>query len=167
MPGCTKMFKSNSEAQKHLNAVHLNKKEQCPECGISVKNLSTHISQIHKYANRYSCPECDRSFSKRCDMKLHIERVHNQRRYICPHCRTSVCKIREHLRVAHKIIDFNMDDIEVQRIDWRFIFTLTNNLRFFHYSVILFIIYIYMKWPNVFGQNWPIILHVDPKRSAK
>ena len=104
------------EAKKHLNSIHLNKREQCPECGISVKNLSTHLSQVHRNVGKHLCPQCGRGFSKKCDVKEHIERVHNQRRYICPHCSRSVCKIREHLRVAHKMFDVgSIDHIQIVR----------------------------------------------------
>ena len=116
VPECDRMFRNKAEALQHLNAIHLNKREQCPECGISVKNLSTHISQIHTNAKKYPCPQCGKAFGKKCDVRLHVERVHNQRRYVCPNCGKSVSKIREHLRVVHKITDVNIDDIHVERI---------------------------------------------------
>jgi len=116
VPECDRKFRTMQEAKKHLNSIHLNKREQCPECGISVKNLSTHLSQVHRNVGKHLCPQCGRGFSKKCDVKEHIERVHNQRRYICPHCSRSVCKIREHLRVAHKMFDVgSIDHIQIVR----------------------------------------------------
>ena len=101
-PGCKRMFRSEAAIQKHVDAVHLNKKSQCPQCQVYImllilmswrfcyisafqgwfKNLSTHISQIHKNAHKYPCPQCGKTFSKMCDVRLHVERVHNGRRYV-------------------------------------------------------------------------------------
>ena len=60
--------------------------------------------------------QCGKAFSKKCDVRLHVERVHHGRRYICPHCGKTVSKIREHLRVNHHITDtVNIEDIVVIR----------------------------------------------------
>ena len=48
-------------------------------------------------------------------MRLHVERVHNGRRYVCPECGKIVSKIREHMRVCHHITEFNIEDVQVQR----------------------------------------------------
>ena len=79
------------------------------------KNVSTHISQIHTNAKKYPCPQCGKAFSKKCDVRLHVERVHNQRRYVCPECGKIVSKIRDHMKVCHHITEFNIEEVQVQR----------------------------------------------------
>ena len=116
VPGCSKKYFSSTHLDKHFNNFHLNKKEECPQCGILVKNMKEHHRLSHLKVQKCVCPQCDKPFNSHKNMKLHVERVHNMRRYTCPHCNMSVSKIREHLKKTHKITDFNIDDIEVQRM---------------------------------------------------
>ena len=86
-PGCDQMFKTEYSARKHYDSVHLNIKHQCSECGGHFKNLSTHVSEVHKNKPK--------------------------KRYICPECGNIVAKIQEHLRKTHQITDFKTKDIQV------------------------------------------------------
>ena len=56
-PDCSKMFKTPQEARNHMNAVHLNKRNQCPICQGWFKNLSTHISSLHRNVKKHPCPK--------------------------------------------------------------------------------------------------------------
>ena len=38
-PACSKLFSQKSNAQSHYKNVHLNKKDQCGECGKHVRKL--------------------------------------------------------------------------------------------------------------------------------
>ena len=116
VPGCSKKYFSSTHLDKHFNNFHLNKKEECPQCGLLVKNMKEHHRLSHLKLQKCVCPQCDKPFNSHKNMKLHVERVHNMRRYTCPHCNMSVSKIREHLKKTHNITDYNIDDIEVQRM---------------------------------------------------
>ena len=77
LPGCEHMSRTKSAAKIHFRTAHTDIKFECKICGTMVKNLSTHISQIHKNKDRYKCEHCDRAFSKRCDFRVHSKKVHN------------------------------------------------------------------------------------------
>ena len=113
LAGCGRMFQSAQAAKTHYTAAHTDIREQCKICGTMVKQLSNHVSQVHNNKSKHKCEHCGKGFSKRCDVKLHIQRVHENRRYICPQCNKVVSKIREHLRSVHKVTDINMENIKV------------------------------------------------------
>ena len=49
-PGCGKEFKTRAELKNHNDAVHLQLREQCPQCDrwFTVTHLKTHIRKVHK-----------------------------------------------------------------------------------------------------------------------
>ena len=100
----------------HYNAAHLKLKEKCDICSGWFKNLNVHITQIHKNHNKFSCEKCGKAFNKKCDLKLHDERVHLQKRYICPQCGKVISKIREHLRTVHKMTEIKMENIKSEQL---------------------------------------------------
>ena len=115
--GCGKMFRTSQGEGIHYNATHLNLKQNCSICGGWFKNLSVHITQVHKNSNKYPCERCGKRFSKKCDLKLHVERVHLQKRYKCPECGKTISKIREHLRTVHRVTEINMENIQTEQME--------------------------------------------------
>jgi len=113
---CEKMFRTSQGENIHYKAAHLNLKENCNICGGWFKNLTTHINQIHKSANKYPCEHCGKAFNKKCDLRLHIDRIHLQKRYKCPECGKVISKIREHLKTVHKLTEIKMEDIQSQQL---------------------------------------------------
>ena len=110
---CDKTFRNESAEVRHYKAVHLNEKVECDICGGMFKNILNHKFQVHTGKHRLPCPQCDQRFTKPCDLRLHIERVHDHKRYACPECGKVVSKIREHLKVVHHITDINIGEIRV------------------------------------------------------
>ena len=114
--GCGRMLRNSQVEKIHYNAAHLKLKEKCPICSGWFKNINVHISQIHKNHHKFSCEKCGKAFNKKCDLKLHDERVHLQKRYTCPECGKVISKIREHLRTVHKVTDINMENIKSEQL---------------------------------------------------
>ena len=78
---CGRMFRNSQVENIHYKSTHLNLKEECGVCGGWFKNLSAHINQIHNSVNKFPCEQCGKSFTKKCDLRLHVDRVHLQKRY--------------------------------------------------------------------------------------
>ena len=74
---CDKMFRSLYASKVHYQTQHTNIKVECKICGTMVKNMPTHINQIHKNKDRFKCNHCDRAFNKHCDLRVHARKVHN------------------------------------------------------------------------------------------
>ena len=54
---------------------------------------------------------------KKNDLKVHRDRIHLLKRYICPECGKTISKIREHLKTVHSVASVNMAEIEVVKFD--------------------------------------------------
>ncbi|KAI3649046.1 hypothetical protein MP228_006900 [Amoeboaphelidium protococcarum] len=80
---CRLVFDSALQLKQHINDVHNNVAQQCPHCGIQLKNktsLQTHLNCAHS-ANRsqsYDCIICGRVFSTSYNVKAHIVSVHHK-----------------------------------------------------------------------------------------
>ena len=106
------------KAKIHHKSAHLNKKEMCPLCGGWYKSLYTHIHQIHRSEKKHVCDQCGKAFGKKHDLKVHKDRIHLLRRYICPKCGKTISKIREHLKAVHNVTEpINLDDLKDIQVD--------------------------------------------------
>ena len=112
-PGCDALFRNKQNAKKHYKVIHLGKKEQCTICNEWQKSLHSHMMVTHQLGKKHMCNECGKVFYKNCDLKVHIEKIHNQkgRRYTCPECGKTVSKIKEHMKSIHGL------DIESRYIE--------------------------------------------------
>ena len=103
--GCGKSFKQSSELKQHMTSVHLKTRGQCEECGkwYCVKQLRVHMREMHEGRERikHQCTDCNSSFLRPWDLRLHVERVHMGIRYPCPECGKSVSKLAEHMKCVH------------------------------------------------------------------
>ena len=102
--GCEEMFKSKQIAAKHLKRVHLGQKDQCPICSEWLKNLSSHLVQVHQMGKKHMCDECGKVFYKGHDLKVHIEKVHEGKKHTCPECGKTVAKIKDHMKSIHGVL---------------------------------------------------------------
>jgi len=88
---CDKTFKLNSYLQTHIKSVHSNDRTAllCNICGktFTTKGSLTVHRQLHTGERRYTCPNCDKKFTKLYDVKVHVRQVHtNERPYACGQC---------------------------------------------------------------------------------
>ena len=62
----------------------------CPTCGkkLSKSNFFPHKKQCGTTENRYHCPYCPLSFSRKYSMKRHVQQQHSKtpQRFTCPNC---------------------------------------------------------------------------------
>lgn len=87
---------------------HLRPAKPCPECGKHVKSLAQHFrlncsSTVQK--ERYPCPICEKTFSKKDGMQKHIRHVHdNVKNILCNFCdykTNSSFNLRLHVSKMH------------------------------------------------------------------
>eukprot|EP00092_Neocalanus_flemingeri_P039646 GFUD01043178.1.p1 GENE.GFUD01043178.1~~GFUD01043178.1.p1 ORF type:complete len:464 (+),score=96.46 GFUD01043178.1:115-1506(+) len=109
--GCEMMFRTKQEESNHYNRVHLDLKYQCPICLEWMKNVASHVQQVHQQDKKHVCSQCGKSFFKSSDLKVHIERVHQGKRYICPECGKTVSKIRDHMKALHGLSEIDKSAI--------------------------------------------------------
>ncbi len=61
--------------------------ELCPICHRAFQHVKRHIRDVHLKEKRYSCRQCNATFSQKGTRDRHEIRIHTQQRaYICPHC---------------------------------------------------------------------------------
>ena len=76
----------------------LKKVKLCPECGVSVQHLKTHLEDVH-YSEKQICPQCDKEVGCKRTLKAHIKKVHEK--LPCSECGKLVSNIRMHMESAH------------------------------------------------------------------
>ena len=52
-------------------------RQLCPECGVSVKDLKSHIERWH-YGDKQICMHCGKDLRNKGSLKTHIEKVHEK-----------------------------------------------------------------------------------------
>jgi len=114
---CTKLFRTKQQADTHYKASHLNVKYKCLYCEGEFKNIHSHVRQVHTNSKQHTCHQCGKSFSKSHDLKLHRERIHQLKRYVCPVCGKKLSKIQEHMKRIHGEKNIKMDSIQVVSSD--------------------------------------------------
>ena len=74
--------------------------ELCPECGVNVTNVKSHIEINHKI-DVQKCPHCDRELINISKLKAHIKRHHEKTP--CAHCGklVAVALMTRHLQRQH------------------------------------------------------------------
>jgi len=99
---CGTRFTSNFGFRKHLESVHLMKRETCPICLKSVGDVKKHTQIVHDKVRNYDCPECKKSFQTKTHVKNHYNRVHLGLKDQCPECDKMVQDLRTHTNFVHK-----------------------------------------------------------------
>ena len=86
-----------------------NLKCEYPDCTYTTalkSNLNEHFLIKHEGKKPFNCPQCRAEFSKRCNLKAHIDSEHENIRYSCEHCDASYTRKNRliiHLKKTHKI----------------------------------------------------------------
>ena len=76
----------------------LKKVKLCPECGVSVQHLKTHLEDVH-FSEKQNCPQCNKEVGCKRTLKAHIKKVHEK--LPCSECGKLVSNIRMHMESAH------------------------------------------------------------------
>ncbi|XP_052233490.1 uncharacterized protein LOC127846353 isoform X3 [Dreissena polymorpha] len=90
-PYCEKAFHLDIYLKEHLSGVHLNHfKYQCNDCGRMMKSktgFNEHVRVFHtKNAQVYTCPECNKQFKQRGNLRSHMFSHSEERKFACDIC---------------------------------------------------------------------------------
>ena len=110
--GCESMFRVRNGMLQHLKHAHTDEREQCTICGEWLKNLSDHIRTTHKTGKQFPCEECAKIFYNTFDRRVHIERIHQGIKYMCPMCGQTYQGIKDHMKSAHGIQNVDLRQIK-------------------------------------------------------
>lgn len=101
---CNEIYKGSNDLQRHMTKAHYEESERqdiCPHCGKLVKNIRSHIRDVHKRLKKFGCDMCDKKFVTRHALTQHF-RVHSDERpYKCsvPGCDKAfklLCQVKQH-----------------------------------------------------------------------
>lgn len=107
---CKKSYSTKRKIRHHMETHDTKKKKQkflCTVCGIWLSSnniLESHYRAIHLGEKRFQCNYCDRLFSFRQDLKVHINRHEGIRPYSCKLCPKSFylsSNLKEHMESIH------------------------------------------------------------------
>lgn len=103
---------------RHIRAVHFSEKpHKCDDCGemFAVKsNMLEHQKCVHngdaaKAASKFPCPNCDKKFTRRYNLDVHVKTVHEQKKlYVCKLCKQSLGSnraLKQHIEAKHEPLD--------------------------------------------------------------
>eukprot|EP00088_Acartia_fossae_P011423 TRINITY_DN15799_c0_g1_i2.p1 TRINITY_DN15799_c0_g1~~TRINITY_DN15799_c0_g1_i2.p1 ORF type:complete len:214 (+),score=57.19 TRINITY_DN15799_c0_g1_i2:63-644(+) len=103
-------YTSNSKYKLNIHRKrHFMEKEECPDCGVAVKDLRQHMRVLCKKNTSkgiFSCNECTRTFFKKETLEKHMETDHpKEKKYFCDYCDYRAYKkanIRSHMKKMHE-----------------------------------------------------------------
>ena len=122
---CNKRFKNKVQLLCH-SKIHKAREQMCSICGAcfsQVSGLSLHVKHVHNKVRPYKCRHCERTFGRKRDMQIHVQRHKDTRPWVCETCGRSF-KARTDL-IAHarthsdvKRYACNMCDYRCVRADY-------------------------------------------------
>lgn len=95
---CKETHRGSNNLQRHITKFHYSEEERqtiCPHCGKLIKNIRSHIRNVHKKVKNFICDQCKKKFFTKRSLIEHF-RVHtNERPYQCniPGCDKSFKQI--------------------------------------------------------------------------
>ena len=96
---CETRCTSRNALRKHISAVHLDQRSECPHCFEVVKHLEQHIRQRHRdLKKQHQCAECKKSFTSGSYLAKHIMHVHLEMRETCADCGLETKDLARHKR---------------------------------------------------------------------
>ena len=141
---CNVIFERKYQLTKHGVTEHGEKKPfPCPLCddGFILKaEMKTHIERVHE-GKRYYCERCESSFSMEASLKKHVEQVHEKRRpHLCTICgSSSKTKQALELHIAHVHENKKSHMCSICGYECVMRFTLTKHMRIVHEKIKAFI----------------------------
>ncbi|XP_070505317.1 oocyte zinc finger protein XlCOF6-like [Chironomus tepperi] len=109
---CGKIFRSQVTLNRHVQAMHCEKRIPCPVCGKKfsfLTEMNKHRDRNHDKKRKHKCSKCPQQFVTKYELKLHLEHNHNLNRentfpeFMC-YCGVS-CKsqsvLARHKRMVH------------------------------------------------------------------
>nr|CAD7447378.1 unnamed protein product [Timema bartmani] len=116
---CGLSFAWKSTMNKHMTTIHSDypiPKLSCETCGkqySTATQVQDHVRRDHNKERPHMCKTCNKTFYKKCDLKIH-ERTHTQERpYICETCGKRfyhVSHMIRHERVHTGLKPYSCDD---------------------------------------------------------
>jgi len=104
---CGKTFDTKQGLKTHILHVHT-EKQPCPQCGVLVRRLQVHISQVHTADDqrRYQCVECGKGFDDNWNLQKHRMNIHLklrpfQCRYGCADRYNDISNRNKHEKKKH------------------------------------------------------------------
>ena len=100
----------SSESPETTNARILEILDQCHSYGVQ-SNMSVNGQR------KYTCPECDKQFSKRCNLKQHIQSIHEKVKYTCPECGkqfSGKVHLKRHIQSIHEQVKYTCTECDKQ-----------------------------------------------------
>ncbi|KAI5695238.1 hypothetical protein M8J75_013112 [Diaphorina citri] len=90
---CGHIAKNIHSLTSHLRGLHqLPRKTQkilCEVCSVEVLHIAEHIRSAHSGLS-FECSQCRRVFTRKCDLRMHIKRIHMkselEERFVCGFC---------------------------------------------------------------------------------
>ena len=116
---CEKELSSDELLKKHIETIH-DKKErfECDKCGMLFKSLEKfqHHEKMNKH-DTFECPECDKVYFVKQNLKAHILSAHMPNKNKCELCDKSFTfakSLKDHLKMVHDGFKFECDECDVK-----------------------------------------------------
>ena len=102
------MFNSASAVESHKRSVHGAMKLQCPTCNGTYSyeyTLKSHIKKCQSlYREKFKCLKCDRIYSEKRSLDVHVAAKHLGRTHVCELCGDTFSyrsTYKKHLELKH------------------------------------------------------------------
>ena len=100
---CGDSFYTNTQFIYHSNKVHHTEDIECEFCHRKFylrSNLTKHIDAMHLKTTTFICNQCGKSFPRNCQLKIHVAKIHDQKKVFCEHCGKSfflASRLKKHM----------------------------------------------------------------------